>query len=199
MIAVVDYGAGNLFSVQKALEYIGAQPLVTHDPATLKRSDKVILPGVGSFGQAMRALQECHLVEVLCGAIAAGKPFLGICLGMQMLFASSDESPSVPGLAVLPGRVRRFGHDLKVPHLGWNQVEQSTESVLWRHIPDGSYFYFAHSYFVEALDYSLVNGRTDYNGYFPSAVQQGNVFGIQFHPEKSQQRGLQLLANFVAL
>ncbi|MBN1541091.1 imidazole glycerol phosphate synthase subunit HisH [candidate division KSB1 bacterium] len=196
MIAIVDYSAGNIFSVQKAVEKIGASARVTSDPKWIDRAEKIIFPGVGSFGQAMRILQERKLVQPLKAAIHEGKSFLGICLGLQLLFETSEESPDVPGLAVLPGRVRRFDHDLKIPHLGWNQVRQEKHSVLWHSIPDNSYFYFAHSFYVDSQEPEIVCGTCDYGHSFAAALQRENLFGVQFHPEKSQQAGLDLLRNF---
>jgi glutamine amidotransferase len=197
MIAVVDYDAGNLRSVAKALESLGADVRVTGDPTDVERADKIILPGVGAFGGAVRSLEAKGLVDPLRRAIQDGTPFLGICLGMQLLYESSEENPGVEGLGVVHGRVVRFPAGLKVPHLGWNQVHQKENTPIWLEIPDHSFFYFAHSYFGVPEDYSVVSGETEYGMTFASAVHRKNVFGLQFHPEKSQKCGLKLLNNFI--
>lgn len=199
MIVVVDYGAGNIHSVRKALENVGARVVVSDSFRDIERCRKIVLPGVGAFGNAMEALNSKHLVGPLVEAMSLRKPFLGICLGFQMLFSASDENPDVEGMAVFVGRVKRFSNTLKVPHLGWNGVEQITSSPLWQGIPDRTYFYFAHSYFVEPQEPSIVSGKTEYGEDFASAVSKDNRFGVQFHPEKSQKWGLQLLKNFVRL
>ena len=216
MIAVVDYGMGNLRSVSKALEHLKADVKVTSDPADIERAEKVILPGVGAFGAAMEELKQRGLTEPLQAAIASGKPYLGICLGLQLLFEDSEENPGVPGLGVLAGTVKRFsfnsslvtGHSsLKIPHMGWNQVVRSQRSEvrgqndcpLLRGIPEKSFFYFVHSYYAEPSDRSLVLLETDYGNRFTSMIWQKQVFATQFHPEKSQTLGLRLLENFVKL
>lgn len=199
MIAIIDYGAGNLRSVQKALEQCGAEASITQAAADLASADKVVFPGVGAFGNAAEALMRLELFEPIKACIASGIPFLGICLGMQMLFESSEENPGVAGLGVLPGSVRRFPAHLKVPHLGWNGLFQVNASPLWREIPADAYFYFAHSFYVEPSDRSIVVGETDYGGRVAVAVRRDNLFGLQFHPEKSQKLGLQILKNFVEL
>lgn len=196
---IIDYGAGNLRSVQKALEACGADACVTNDPNDLHRADKVVFPGVGAFGNAAEALNRLGFFESIKEFVALGKPFLGICLGMQMLFESSEENPGIEGLSVLKGSVKRFPHYLKVPHLGWNELIQVQNSPLWRNVPAQSYFYFAHSYYIEPANKSIITGETDYNGRVAVAVAADNLFGLQFHPEKSQKIGLQILKNFIEL
>ena len=196
MIGVVDYGAGNLHSVKKALDFLGlANKIVTKCPEILE-VDKIILPGVGAFGKAIQAIDERNLRKPLLETIMTGKPFLGICLGMQLLFESSAESPGAHGLGILKGTVIRFPATLKVPHLGWNAVLQMTASPLWKQIPDESFYYFAHSYHVVPVDPKCIIGSTDYGQVIPVALESDNLFGVQFHPEKSQKAGIQFLANF---
>ena len=209
MIAVIDYGMGNLRSVSKALEHLHADVTVTSDPTDVARADKVVLPGVGAFGAAMRELQQRGLIEPVRQAIASGTPYLGICLGLQLLFDSSDENPGVQGLGVLRGSVPRFagGSGLKVPHMGWNQVirqqtadsRQQKECPLLKGIPDDSYFYFVHSYYAKPAEASVVALESDYGGRFCAMVWRDRLFATQFHPEKSQALGLRLLQNFVNL
>lgn len=205
-IAVIDYGMGNLRSVSKAIEFVAPnlQVAVTDDPAVIARAARVVFPGQGAMPDCMREMDARGLREVVLDA-ACGKPFLGICIGLQMLFESSEEG-DVAGLGVLPGRVRRFraeamvragGVRLKVPHMGWNRVRQVAAHPLWRGIPDAARFYFVHSYYVEPAAAGLVAGSSDYPDSFTCAVARDNVFAVQFHPEKSQRAGLQLLANFV--
>ena len=197
MIAVVDYDAGNIRSVTKALESLGVEARVTGDPADIEKADRIVLPGVGAFGNAAQSLVAKNLMDPLRNAIRAGKPFIGICLGMQLLYERSEENPGVRGLGVIKGRVVRFPGGLKVPHLGWNQVFQKGCSPVWNEIPDGSFFYFAHSYFGVPADASVISGETEYGVPYVSSVRRGGLFGVQFHPEKSQQWGLKLLANFI--
>ena len=199
MIYIIDYDAGNLRSVQKALQNCGAEVHITSRPDDLAKADKVIFPGVGSFGKAKESFEKYGFVDAVKEFIKTNKPFLGICLGMQLMFESGEESPGVPGLSLFKGRVRRFPRNIKVPHLGWNQVIQVGASPLWRDIPPNSYFYFAHSYFIDPEDRSIIVGETDYFGRVPIAIRQDNLFGVQFHPEKSQQHGLEVLRNFVEL
>jgi imidazole glycerol-phosphate synthase subunit HisH len=199
MIVVVDYDAGNLRSVTKALESLGAEVRVSGNRADVEAADKIVLPGVGAFGKAVRSLESKSLTEPLARAAAGDRPFLGICLGMQLLYAGSDEDPGFRGLGVLPGKVVRLAGGMKIPHLGWNSVSWKDDSPLRNGIPDGSFFYFAHSYVGVPEDGSLVSGGTDYGGVFASAVRRDRLFGIQFHPEKSQAAGLRLLENFVNL
>lgn len=207
VVAVVDYGMGNLRSVAKAIEHVAgdARVVVTSDPAEVARADRVVVPGQGAMPDCMAELERRGLRAAVIAA-AAEKPFLGICIGLQMLFEHSEEG-DVPGLGVLPGRVRLFprealwspaGSRLKVPHMGWNEVHQAQPHPLWQGIADGSRFYFVHSYYVEPAEPSVIMGSTAYGIPFTSAVGRANIFAVQFHPEKSAKDGLQLLANFMA-
>lgn len=196
-IALIDYGIGNLRSVQKALEHVGAPVTLTEDPAAILAAEKVVLPGVGAFGDGMKGLRARGLVETVRRVAARGTPLLGICLGMQVLFESGEEMGEHAGLGLLPGRVRRFqAVGLKVPHTGWNQIEPCADSPLLYGLPRGAYAYFNHSYYCQAQPADTL-AVTDYGGAYPSIVGRGRVYGIQFHPEKSQQVGLSLLRNFV--
>ncbi len=199
MIYIIDYDAGNLRSVQKALQNCGADVHITSKPEDLSKADKVIFPGVGAFGKAKESFEKYGFVDAVKEFIDTGKPFLGICLGMQLMFESGEENPGVPGLGLFKGHVRRFSHDIKVPHLGWNELIQVGESPLWNDIPSDACFYFAHSYFIDPEDRSLIVGETDYYGRVPVAIRKENLYGVQFHPEKSQQHGLHVLQNFVEL
>lgn len=199
MIYIIDYDAGNLRSVQKALQNCSADVRITSNPADLAKADKVIFPGVGAFGKAKESFEKYGFVDAVFEFIKTGKPFLGICLGMQLMFESGEENPGVPGLGLFKGHVRRFPRDIKVPHLGWNELVQVGESPLWNDLPSDAYFYFAHSYFIDPEDRSIIVGETDYFGRVPVAIRHENVFGVQFHPEKSQQHGLHVLRNFVEL
>ena len=198
MIAIVDYDAGNLKSVEKALIYIGENPVVTSDADTILNADKVILPGVGAFGDAMEKLHARGLVDVLKKVAAKGTPLLGICLGMQLLFDSSEEAASdVSGLSILPGKICHFPEntDLKIPHMGWNSLEFPKESPLFAGIEKGSYVYFVHSYSAVKCE-PYISAVTDYGVEITAAVEKGNVYGTQFHPEKSGEIGLKILKNF---
>ncbi|MDD5250103.1 MAG: imidazole glycerol phosphate synthase subunit HisH [Rhodocyclaceae bacterium] len=203
-VAVVDYGMGNLRSVAKAIEHVApaARILVTADPAVVAAADRVVVPGQGAMPDCMRELQARGLDAAVVDA-ARAKPFLGICIGLQMLFEHSEEG-DVAGLAILPGRVRRFPPEvmaaqrLKVPHMGWNEVAQAEPHPLWAGIDDGARFYFVHSYYVEPAAPAAIAGSTVYGLPFTSAVARANIFATQFHPEKSAQAGLRLLANFMA-
>ncbi len=198
MIAVIDYGAGNLHSVKNALDYLGAESIITSSSDEILRSDKVILPGVGSFGDAMRSLKEKNLVESIKRAADGTKPFLGICLGLQLLFGSSEESPGVEGLGVFKGSVVKIPeHGLKIPHMGWNNILLAKES---RILPDDKpYVYFVHSYYIKAEDRTDVSAYTEYGERLDVAVERGNVFATQFHPEKSGKAGLDILKRFLDL
>lgn len=198
MICVIDYNAGNLRSVQKAFQACGAEAIVSSDPDEMHNADKVVFPGVGAFGKAMRTLEEMDLVDPIKQVISEGKPFLGICLGLQLLYENSDENPGVSGLSIISGRVKRFSDQLKVPHLGWNVLIQRP-SPLWKQVPDEAYFYFAHSFYIQPRDDSSITGESEYDGTFAVAIRRDNVFGLQFHPEKSQKYGLQILKNFIDL
>ncbi len=201
MIAIIDYDAGNLRSVEKALTALGETPVITGDAQTILSADKVILPGVGAFGDAMARLHQCGLVDVTRQAAAQGTPFLGICLGMQLLFERSDESDGVPGLGILKGEILRIPDcpGLKIPHMGWNSLQIRPGTRLFAGVPDGSYVYFVHSYYLKAADESLVAASTEYSTHIHAAVERGNVFGCQFHPEKSSDTGLRILKNFISL
>jgi glutamine amidotransferase len=201
MIAIVDYGMGNLRSVQKGFERVGAEAMICQRASEISRCEKLVLPGVGAFRDAISELRRLELVDPILTHIAADKPFLGICLGLQLLFDVSHEDGEWPGLGVIPGEVIRFEDrpGLKVPHMGWNQVEQTGSTPLFASIPSDSYFYFVHSYHVVPRDRSVIAGTTDYGTRFVSVVSRGNLFATQFHPEKSQRHGLQLLKNFASL
>ncbi len=195
MITVVDYGMGNLRNVRRAFEELGEDVLVTGDAGRVAAAGRIILPGVGAFGEAVQRIDALGLRPVLSDHVAAGKPLLGICLGMQLLFESSEESPGAAGLALLPGSVRRFVPLLKVPHIGWNDVVPTAASTL---LPGpGACCYFVHSFFVPASDAAVA--MTTYGAPFVSAVQQGNLFGVQFHPEKSQADGREILTRFLGV
>jgi glutamine amidotransferase len=202
-IGVIDYGMGNLRSVGKAVERMGGSVYVGSEPKKLRQADKLILPGVGAFGDAMRELKQRNLIPVIWEAIEKGKPFLGVCLGLQLLFERSEESPGVKGLGVWKGMVKRFrlkkGNNLKIPQMGWNQVKWVKSSAMTQGIKNQSYFYFVHSYFAEPKDHSLIIGNTDYSVWFPSVLANGTTYAVQFHPEKSQNKGLKILKNFIEL
>ena len=199
MIAIVDHGLGNLESVTYALDRLDVRSGLTKRPAEIAAAEGIILPGVGAFGAAMDNLRKLGLVEVLRGLAAAGRPFIGICLGAQLLLSGSEEHGRHEGLNIIPGAVVRFRPDLTVPHMGWNQVRQAGPSPLFAGIEDESFFYFAHSYYIRPVDPAAAVGTTDYGGPYASVVQQGSVFGAQFHPEKSGPKGLKMLANFCRL
>ena len=201
MIALVDYGMGNLRSVEKALQKVGGNVQIVRTPEELKRSDRLVLPGVGAFGDCMRNLAEQHLIEPLKTFIQSGKPFLGICLGYQALFESSEEAGGVQGLGIFRGKVVRFPNGtLKVPQIGWNRIRiAKTTCPLLQGVPDGSHVYFVHSYFPEPEDSTIVCTQTDYSTSFVSMIWSKNLFACQFHPEKSQSVGLKILENFVRL
>lgn len=204
MIAIIDYGMGNLRSVEKALAHVGAEAVITQDPAVLEQAAGVVLPGVGAFAQAMDNLKAAGLIEPIHRAIASGKPFLGICLGLQLLFETSEErfgdNPELPrGLGVIPGRVLRFPAGLKVPQIGWNTLHFPKQTRLFAGVEPGSHVYFVHSYYAAPADLGVVAAVTDYGIEYCSAVEVDNVMAVQFHPEKSSRVGLQILRNFAAL
>jgi len=201
MIAIIDYDAGNLKSVEKALVFLGEEVIVTRDRNTILAADKVILPGVGSFGDAMGKLKEYNLVEVIKEVARIGKPFLGICLGLQLLFERSDESPGIEGLGILKGEILRIPEKegLKIPHMGWNSLEFSGDGRLFKGIPESSYVYFVHSYYLKAAELEIVKATTEYSTLIHASVEKGNVFACQFHPEKSGEIGLTILKNFANL
>ena len=198
-LVVVDYDAGNLRSVERALAHAGLEPAVSADPADIARADGLVLPGVGAASDTMAKLRERDLVEPLREFVASGRPFLGVCMGLQALLESSEEGGGQECLGLLPGEVRHFGFtDRKVPHMGWNQVDWLREHPITEGIPSGSYFYFVHSFYPAPADPALALGETTYGLTFPSVLAQGNIVATQFHPEKSGDAGLALYANFVA-
>lgn len=197
MIAVFDYGAGNLRSVQNTLAEVGATYTVVDDVEGLNKATKIILPGVGHFGQMLRSLDAMRVRQTILDRIAAGIPFLGICLGLQALFEESEEAPGVKGLGLFAGKVRRFSEDARVPHMGWNEVEPKPGSRLFNGMGERPYLYFAHSYFVPVVPQAAATCQ--YAEPFTAALESGNVFGVQFHPEKSGPLGLKIVKNFVEL
>jgi glutamine amidotransferase len=198
MIAVIDYGMGNLRSVTNAFRTLGTAIEVTRDPTAIRGASAIVLPGVGAFGRCIENLQTYGLLDPIKEQIAAGKPYLGICLGMQILLESSEEAPGVKGMGVIKGSVLRFRGTMKIPHMGWNRAEIVRPGPIFDGIPTGSYFYFVHSYYPHPTE-DVAATVTEYGITFPSSIQKGNVFASQFHPEKSQRTGLQLLRNFVNL
>jgi len=199
MIAIIDYDMGNLRSVAKAFEKVGATAAVTRDPKAILNASHVVLPGVGAFKDCMRNLDEYGLIDPIIKSIESGKPFLGICLGLQLLFDESMEFGHHRGLGVVKGKVVRFpeGTGLKVPHMGWNEVRQARPHPVWQGVPDGARFYFVHSYYPQPAQAALTAATCAYGVTFTCAVARDNIFAVQFHPEKSQNTGLQLLSNFV--
>ncbi|RWS43226.1 imidazole glycerol phosphate synthase subunit HisH [Bacillus mycoides] len=195
MIAIIDYGMGNIRSVEQALKYIGAEYIVTDDKEEILRSDGVILPGVGAFPKAMDVLEEKNLVYVLKEVGKSGKPLLGICLGMQLLFEKSEELQDCNGLNLLPGVIRKLKVPYKIPHMGWNELKKEGEISLWNRVEDGSFVYYVHSYYADCPD-EIVYGASEYGVKVPGFVAKGNIFGAQFHPEKSGEIGMQMLKNF---
>lgn len=200
MITIVDYGMGNLRSVQKAFEKVGSQAVISSQPEEIAQATKLVLPGVGAFRDAIQALKDQSLVEPILEQIHSGKPFLGICLGLQLLFETSYEDGEYAGLGVIPGKVVRFQDqpDLKIPHMGWNQIESTAPHPILAGIPEQEYFYFVHSYYVAPEEESFVAAYTDYGCRFASMVARDNIVAAQFHPEKSQSAGLKLLENFAS-
>ena len=202
VIAVVDYDMGNLHSVCKGLENVGAVPKITDSPAIIEQADAVVLPGVGSFDPAMQNLRSRNLIEPIKRAIASGKPFLGICLGLQILFESSEEGVE-PGLGVIPGKVRRFRSEpgLTIPHMGWNQLQFTQQNLsLWQNLPSDPWVYFVHSYYVDPVDVEVRSAIVTHGSQnVTAAIAKDNLMAVQFHPEKSSSTGLQMLSNFVSL
>jgi imidazole glycerol-phosphate synthase subunit HisH len=196
VIAIIDYKAGNLASVKKAFDHLGASTVVTDDPTEVARAEKIVLPGVGHFA-ATKTLEDAGLKQSIAESIARGVPFLGICVGMQWMLASSEEAPSVSGLALWPGSCSRFPAEVKSPHVGWNNLQVHNGSRLLRNVPDGSFVYFTHSYRVPLL--GSTSAECEYGGRFSAAVEQDAVFGVQFHPEKSGALGLKILETFCEL
>ncbi len=201
MIAIIDYDAGNIRSVEKALKSLGQDTSVTRDRDVILKADKVILPGVGAFGDAMDKLRKYGLESVIHEVAEAGTPFLGICLGLQLLFERSDETPGIEGLGILRGEILRIpgGGGLKIPHIGWNSLAYPNKGRLFQGIPEESYVYFVHSYYLKAADESIVTAAAEYGTCIHASVEQGNVFACQFHPEQSSEVGLKILENFVGL
>ncbi len=201
MIAIVDYDAGNIKSVEKALQFLGQEPVVTRDKETLLQAEKVIVPGVGAFGDAMGKMHQYGLVEVLREIAAKGTPLLGICLGLQLFFESSEETPGVEGLGLLPGKIVRIPdkEGFKIPHMGWNSIQINPASRLLKGIEEGAYVYFVHSYYLQAENEADVAATTDYVVNIHAAADHENIFATQFHPEKSGEIGLRILKNFIEL
>ena len=201
MIGIIDYDAGNIKSVEKALAYLGEETVVSRDPQVLLRADKVILPGVGSFGEAMENLHKYGLVPVIQDMIKKGTQFLGICLGLQLLFEKSDETPGAEGLGILKGEILRIPpkEGLKIPHMGWNSLNIKPQARLFDGIANNSYVYFVHSYYLKAADENIVAASTEYSTHIHASVESGNIFACQFHPEKSSDVGLRILKNFASL
>ena len=201
MTAIIDYDAGNLKSVEKALQALGEETVITRDRDEILSADRVILPGVGAFGDAMEKLHQYGLVEIIRQVVQNGTPFLGICLGLQLLFEESEESQGVPGLGILKGKIRRIPNTLglKIPHMGWNSLTLRPETRLFSGLGEDPYVYFVHSYYLEAADPEIVAASADYGVVIHAAVETGNVFACQFHPEKSSDTGLQILKNFISL
>lgn len=199
MIAIIDYGMGNLRSVQKALEKVGGKTLITQNPEDIRSAQKVVLPGVGAMKPAMDKLSDLNLTDPIKEFAGGGKPFLGICLGLQLLFTQSEESGGVQGLGIFPGKVARFSK-MKVPHMGWNQINMiQKQNPLFKKIADGENMYFCHSYYVQPEHHIIMATETDYGIKFCSSIWKDNCFALQFHPEKSQESGLTILKNFVEL
>lgn len=201
MVAIIDYDAGNIKSVEKAMVLLGQEVEITRDPGVIRNADRVILPGVGSFGDAMGKIRQYGLEKVILQVAEDGTPFLGICLGLQLLFERSDEAPGVSGLGVLKGEILRIPDvpGLKIPHMGWNSLEFPRKGRLFRNLPEEPYVYFVHSYYLKAADAGIVTAATEYGVQIHASVEKGQVFACQFHPEKSGDVGLQILRNFVEL
>ncbi|MBR1674429.1 MAG: imidazole glycerol phosphate synthase subunit HisH [Eubacterium sp.] len=201
MIAIIDYDAGNIKSVEKALQYLGCEAVITRDKDVIMNADHVILPGVGAFGDAMKKLRDYDLETVIKDYVATGKPFLGICLGLQLLFRESEETPGVTGLDLIPGKIKRIpdAEGLKIPQIGWNSLEIAPDKKLYKGVKQGSFVYFVHSYYLECEDEADVAATTFYSTKIHASVEHGNIYACQFHPEKSSEVGLTILKNFVEL
>lgn len=200
MIAIIDYGAGNLHSVKNALDFLGADCIVTGDREEILKADKIILPGVGAFGDAMKCLEESGLTETVKESAKSGKPFLGICLGLHLLFEESEETPQVKGLGIFKGKIVKIPDNglVKIPHMGWNSIQVTKDSKILKDIGDEPYVYFVHSYYVNA-DEDVISAYTEYGERLDIAVEKDNVFATQFHPEKSGETGMKILKNFIEL
>lgn len=198
MIAIIDYGAGNIQSVNKALKHIGCDTVVTKDKDIIMRADGAVLPGVGSFGDTMNTMTQYGIKDTVLDYTQSGKPFLGICLGLQLLFPSSEESPEASGLGIFDGTITKIpsGEGLKIPHIGWNSLDIKKDSGIFKGINGNPYVYFVHSYYLNASDKSIVSAQTDYGVSIDASIEKGNVFATQFHPEKSGETGLKILKNF---
>ena len=201
MIAILDYDAGNLKSVEKALGFLGEESRITRERHEVAKADKLILPGVGSFGPAMQQLKKYEIDKMLEEAAAEGKPLLGICLGLQLLFDGSEESPGVEGLHLLKGSILKIPdrEGLKIPHIGWNSLNLAPDGRLFAGVAEGTYVYFVHSYYLKAEDESIVKASTEYGTQIHASVESGNIFACQFHPEKSSAAGLRILSNFAKI
>ena len=201
MIAIIDYDAGNIKSVEKALQKLGQEVVITRDADTILNADKVILPGVGAFGDAMANLKKYKMDQVIYQVVEKGTPFLGICLGLQLLFEKSDESKGVAGLGILKGEICKIPDQegLKIPHMGWNSLHLQHDGRLFKNIEEDAYVYFVHSYYLKAEEEEIVKATTEYSTHIHASVEKGNVFACQFHPEKSSDVGMQILKNFVEL
>lgn len=201
MTAIIDYGAGNLHSVKNALDFLGEQSVITGDPEVISAADRVILPGVGAFGDAMACMEKAGLVDAVKEAASSGKPFLGICLGLQLLFEQSEEKSGVDGLGIFGGKVVKIpsADGLKIPHMGWNSLEIPKESKILRDLGDNPFVYFVHSYYILPDDENDISAYTAYGARLGVAVERGNVFATQFHPEKSGETGMKILKNFISL
>lgn len=199
MVAIIDYDAGNIKSVEKAVIALGEETIVTKDHNAILAADHVILPGVGAFGDAMEKLQRYELVEIIRKVVDKGTPFLGICLGLQLLFESSEESEGVSGLGILPGKIMRIpeNKDVKIPHIGWNSLSYPSEGRLFHGLKEGSYVYFVHSYYLQAKEPEIVKAVTEYSVLIHASVEKDNIFACQFHPEKSSETGMKILRNFL--
>ena len=201
MVAIIDYDAGNIKSVEKALLHLGEEVMITRDREKILNSDKVILPGVGAFGDAMSKIRQYNLEEVIHEVVEKGTPFLGICLGLQLLFERSDETPGVEGLGILKGEILRIPDQpgLKIPHMGWNSLHLQNDGRLFKGIPEETYVYFVHSYYLQAEEPEIVKATTQYGVTIHASVEKDNIFACQFHPEKSSKYGLKILENFAKL
>ena len=199
MVAIIDYDAGNIKSVEKAIQFLGKEAVITRNPEEILSATHVILPGVGAFGDAMEKLHKYGLVSVIHEVIKRNIPFIGICLGLQLLFERSEETPGVEGLGILKGEIKRIPdkEDLKIPHIGWNSLKYPNKGRLYEGIPEDSYVYFVHSYYLDAEDKDIVMATTEYGTKIHASVEKGNVFACQFHPEKSSSVGLKILENFL--